>query len=532
MGPYAAEDVRCSTPSRSERVGRVLDIERLFVSGGETGRVMAAKDWSATTLGPAQGWSQSLCTSVGICLESRFPMIVMWGADLVYIYNDACIPHLGDKHPDAMGKTLHGVWPEVWDELRPLAAQVMSGDGATWSSNKRLLLRRHGYLEEAYFTFSFSPIREASDGGRIAGVLSTYQETTQQVIRARRLACHRELATTLARLRTQRSVCIRVPSVLGNYPEDIPYCLLLLWGRCPSLSAPRSIASSGLNGRRTVRAALVELENSGVLPRIINMTSLGGGQAVSELPSWGSVRLASGSQPPRTAVAVALRSRGSATTVGVLIVGISDLLALDQDYRDFIENIANQVSLSLMLARSYEAERIRAASAQRSSLHDALTGLPNRTSFFRKLSRALLRSDQKSGRVAVLFIDLDGFKAVNDALGHREGDHLLREVADRLRRTVRPSDTVARFAGDEFAILCEDISTIGAVEAVASRIVEALTLARSRDRFAVTASVGIALSGPELLDPEELLNAADLAMYAAKRQGRGRYLFYEESMRS
>lgn len=506
-------------------------MKTLFAVCGETGRVLAAKDWSSTTLDPPRDWSPSLRTAVCICLESRFPMIVMWGSELAYIYNDPCIPNLGDKHPAVMGMPLRWVWPEVWGELRPLAAQVMSGGGATWSANKRLLIRRHGYLEESYFTFSFSPLRDMSDGGRIAGVLSTYQETTREVIRSRRLACQRELTAALTRLRTQRSACIRASSVLKNHPEDIPYSIVLLWGRYPSLSTPQSVATSGLGGGQT-RRALAVLDRSGVLPEVVNETPLAGGRVVSGLPGWESVLLADGSPAPATAVAVALRNRTSAAPVGLLVVGVSDLLALDQDYRNFVETIAGEISLGLMLTRAREAERTRVASARRSSLRDALTGLPNRTSFLRNLGKALLRSQRGSGRVAVLFIDLDGFKAVNDTLGHRAGDDLLREVASRLRRTLRSADVVARFAGDEFAVLCEEITTMGAIETIARQVVEALMLAGSGDRPTVSASVGVALSGPGLVDPEELLNASDIAMYAAKRQGRGRYLLYEESMRS
>lgn len=494
------------------------------------GRVVAGKDWAKTSLGPAENWSSSLRTSVDICLESRFPMIVMWGPELAYVYNDACIPHLGDKHPDVLGLPLRLVWPEVWEELRPLASQVMSGGGATWSADKPLFLFRHGYLEEAYFTFSFSPIRDTSTGGCIAGLLSTYQETTQRVIHDRRIACQRELTATLTRLRRQKSICARAPALLGQHPEDIPYCLLLLWGSSPSLSAPQAIASSGLAGRRAVREALAELERRDILPQVIDATSLGGSWVLPDFPGCGSIRLASGSPTPRTAVAMTLKGRRSATPVGLLIAGVSDRLALDDDYRIFLETITDQISSSLALARVHEIERTRASSAKRSSLQDALTGLPNRTSFLMKLGRALLRSRRLSSRVAVLFVDLDGFKAVNDALGHRAGDNLLREAATRLRRTVRPGDTVARLAGDEFAVLCEDVASVDEVRGIANRIVETFTLAASRGRPAVTASVGAAVSAPELTDSEDLLHASDLAMYVAKRRGRNRYIIYERSM--
>ncbi|EFC85775.1 GGDEF domain-containing protein [Parafrankia sp. EUN1f] len=510
-----------------------MKIDALLAAGGAAGRAIAAKsDWESTALGPPGGWGTSLCTALFMCLESRFPMIVMWGSELAYIYNDACIPDLGDKHPDAMGRPFKSLWPEAWDEVGPLSAQVMSGGGSTWSVNKRLLIKRRGYLAETYFTFSFSPIRNISDYGRIAGLLSTYQETTQEVIRARRLACQRELTASLAGLRTQRSVGTHATAVLEKYPADIPFSVVFLWERYPLLSAPQSVTTGGLGGRQARRSFLAELHRCGVLPDIVDAVSTGRGRVIQQLPGWDSIRLAGGSPAPTTAVAVALRNRESSAPIGLFIAGVSDLIALDEDYRDFVEAIAGQISFGLMLARTREAERDRAASARHSSLHDALTGLPNRTSFLKNVGRALLQSQRGGGAVAVLFIDLDGFKAVNDTLGHRAGDDLLCEVASRLRRTTRPGDVVARFAGDEFAVLCVDVASIGSVEQIAGRAAEALALARSGGASAVTASVGVALSGPELLDPEDLLHAADIAMYAAKRQGGGRFLLYDDSMSS
>src|SRR5262245_26722691 len=110
----AADAVRPVSPG-GERSGHDLGMESLFAAGGAAGRAMAAKDWASTTLGPPREWSPSLRTAVCICLESQFSMIVMWGPELAYIYNDQCIPRLGEKHPAAMGMPLRQVWPEVWD---------------------------------------------------------------------------------------------------------------------------------------------------------------------------------------------------------------------------------------------------------------------------------------------------------------------------------------------------------------------------------------------------------------------------------
>ena len=163
------------------------------------------------------------------------------------------------------------------------------------------------------------------------------------------------------------------------------------------------------------------------------------------------------------------------------------------------------------------------------ALKDGLTRLPNRRLFHDRLGHALARSQRSRAVLAVLYIDLDGFKGVNDELGHAGGDHLLTMVAERLRAVVRPSDTAARLGGDEFAVLLEDV--IGEAEAsyVAERILSALAAPFTihGTEVAVGASIGIALYTEGEVD--ELLKNADAAMYAAKADGRGRCKVFDPS---
>ena len=193
---------------------------------------------------------------------------------------------------------------------------------------------------------------------------------------------------------------------------------------------------------------------------------------------------------------------------------------------DFVQSIANVLADALARQATEDETRHRA-------LHDALTGLPNRTLFLDRLEHALARLRRGKSLAAVMFLDLDRFKRVNDSLGHHAGDEILTAVAPRLKQALRATDTVARFGGDEFGILLEDIASEVAATQAAERI--AAVFARpfvlgSAEHF-VTASVGIALAhGGERAD--ELVRDADTAMYRAKEGGRARYELFDDELRA
>jgi diguanylate cyclase (GGDEF)-like protein/PAS domain S-box-containing protein len=169
---------------------------------------------------------------------------------------------------------------------------------------------------------------------------------------------------------------------------------------------------------------------------------------------------------------------------------------------------------------------------QQQAFHDRLTGLANRALFMDRLGHALTRLSRRDVSVAVLFLDLDNFKVVNDSLGHEAGDGLLVAVAHRMRQLLRSEDTVARLGGDEFTVLLEDITNPSLATRVAERLTEAFRspfTVEGQELF-VTASVGIALSATGKRTPQDVLRDADVAMYRAKAMGRGRYAVFEPSM--
>ena len=167
-----------------------------------------------------------------------------------------------------------------------------------------------------------------------------------------------------------------------------------------------------------------------------------------------------------------------------------------------------------------EHERLKEQLAHQ-ALHDSLTGLANKTLFRDRLEQAVARLQRNGHQIAVLFVDLDDFKNVNDTLGHWAGDALLVQLGERLTNQLRPADTVARLGGDEFAVLIEDLTEIGVAVNIAQRIIHALQVPTvvANNRLVLTASVGIAY-GDKHADTDELLRNADIAMYAAKAQGK------------
>jgi diguanylate cyclase (GGDEF)-like protein/PAS domain S-box-containing protein len=167
------------------------------------------------------------------------------------------------------------------------------------------------------------------------------------------------------------------------------------------------------------------------------------------------------------------------------------------------------------------------------TLHDGLTGLPNRALLLDRLAHALDRALRRESGVAVLFLDVDHFKAVNDTIGHAGGDALLREVALRLRATVRPEDTVARLGGDEFVICCEEITDPDAAVVMADRVREAFSVPFHPDGHEITVgtSIGVAIADADTESPESALRDADTAMYVAKARGRDRSVVYDDALR-
>src|SRR5581483_1282737 len=209
------------------------------------------------------------------------------------------------------------------------------------------------------------------------------------------------------------------------------------------------------------------------------------------------------------------------------------LNAVRQGAQDcLIKSELEPVLIRRALVRAIERKRTEAQLAHQ-ALHDQLTGLPNRALFLDRLSVALERSRRSGAPVAVLFLDFDNFKEINDSRGHAAGDHVLSTLGERLSGLLRPMDTVARFSGDEFTFLFESFTSEREVVLIADRICQAAGHPIEVDGtpLAVTVSVGIALVNDPTVAPDTIIREADATMYRAKDQGRSRFELFDEDSR-
>ena len=381
----AAKDAVISVIDHAPETGAAA----VLAGGGEMGALMRGLDWARTPLGPVDGWPQSLRTVASVCLSSRFPMLLLWGPELVMLYNDAYRPILGtSKHPAAMGQRGRQCWPEIWDLIGPMLEGVLATGQATWSDDQLLLLDRNGYVEECYFTFSYSPIRDETGG--VGGVFTAVTETTGRVLGERRLRTLRELASRMVEARGVEAVYATALATLATNAADLPFAALYL----PNAAgvAMRLAGSAGLdvglptiidesNSAAPIEAgvtwALAQVARTGQSAHVENLTArlvASRGTAESQHP---------GNQAPQHlvshgAMVLPVAQLGQQRPAALLVAGVSPRRTLDDDYRGFFELVAGQIANAIADARAYEEEHRRA---------EALAELDRaKTAFFSNIS--------------------------------------------------------------------------------------------------------------------------------------------------
>jgi signal transduction histidine kinase len=281
-------------------------------------------DWSSTPLGRIDEWPLSLLDAVSICLRSRFQLAIYWGPQLVLLYNDAERDVLGAMHPGALGRPAAEILSDMWDVVGPMLHGVMATGKATWSVDQALRFNRRGFLEEAFFTYSYSPI---PDGARVGGVLLVTFETTERVLAERRLRTLRELAAETAKAQSADEACSRGVGVLAGNRSDLPFALLFLTDGDGGF---RQCASTGVAS--AADPALWPLREVSLTRQARRVEDV-----ASRLPGERAAL-------PRAALVLPIAQPDKESARGCLVAGLSDFLAPDEAYRGFLHLVAGQIA--------------------------------------------------------------------------------------------------------------------------------------------------------------------------------------------
>jgi serine phosphatase RsbU (regulator of sigma subunit)/anti-sigma regulatory factor (Ser/Thr protein kinase) len=326
-----------------------------FDPSTELGRDYLAVDWAGTELGPLEGWSDSLRSTVQLMLSSQFSMWMGWGPQLTFFCNDAYRRDtLADKYPWALGRPAREVWSEVWDDVADRVDAVTVAGQSTWDEELQLYVQRRGYIEETYHTFSYSPVTEGDSS--IAGLLCVVSEVTEGVINARRITSLSDLSAGLAAAATERDVYAAAQARVGLNPTDFPFAAAyvieadgtsarLAWSCGLPPGRPATPEVVGLGAARNPWP----LDPSSAEVQVVDIADELLGDVA---PSPYGVR------PDRAAVAPI--SQPVTGTLGFLVVGASPHRALDEHYLGFIQLAAEQFGAALTRARALEIERDQA----------------------------------------------------------------------------------------------------------------------------------------------------------------------------
>ena len=337
-------------------------------------------DWSATPLGPRDTWPGLLRLVVDLCLDSDFPVQISWGPDLLVLYNQAYIPLLGaDKHPWALGKQASEVGPHLWPASEEHLREVMRTGRAYHSDDQQLIIDRHGYPEEAHFTFSLSAIRDVN--GIIVGLFNVITETTQHILYERRLQVLRRLgAMSITTDESLSSTCRAAVEVIGKNRKSVPFAAVYL-RELPN-QAPRRTAGYGFDEKAAASSELVEPTPSA--GPVLEVLKHGGTVLVSGLRDRYPGVFEPGPLGPLTpdqAFVLPVVMLGRREPIGVLIIGINPYWRPDEAYTAFAAMAARQLGVMITDAVSYQNERRR---------QQALEELDRvRTEFFQNVTHEL-----------------------------------------------------------------------------------------------------------------------------------------------
>ncbi|MBE9008870.1 response regulator [Pseudanabaenaceae cyanobacterium LEGE 13415] len=320
------------------------------MGGEEMGALMRSLDWSNTPFGAVEQWSQSLRSTISICLNSRFPIAIYWGKENLLLYNDAWKPILGDKHPWGLSRPAREVWSEIWETVGPEFEEVLTTGKGIFHRDGLLPMNRFGYIEECYFDYTFNPIQ--GEKGVVDGVLNIVAETTYRVLNDRRARLLREVASKTGIAKTAEKACEVMVSALQADPDDIPFTLLYLVDEqqarlCAGTTTAEHPIAIDLNATDDwLIAEVARTHEAKIIDHLVDR--------------FGEISGALWEEPIQKAMVLPIAATGQTKLAGVLVAGVSPRLELNENYQDFLTQVAGQISTAIANARAYEEERQRA----------------------------------------------------------------------------------------------------------------------------------------------------------------------------
>jgi PAS domain S-box-containing protein len=316
-------------------------------------------DWEATALGAVETWPQSLRDTLGIILNSKLPMMLWWGAELLQFYNDACCPLLRARHPAALGRPAAEIWDEVWHELGERARATATTGCSSWQEDHKIWLCNGEFCEEVYLTFSIGPVPDSARPSQCGGVLLTLHETTARVQDERTNRMLHDLSKRTSIAKAQGEAYQLATDVLAGNPDDFPFALLYqvdyktanarLVGRCGT------DRYGGLDGANQVPLSRQDTGAGWPLAEVFQSRRE---VMVDDLVArFGLLSEGTRAQGPSRALVLPLLRPGKVAPHGFLIAGISPHRRLDHRYRQMLRSTAEQVAGALANAHAYQVEQ-------------------------------------------------------------------------------------------------------------------------------------------------------------------------------
>ena len=322
-----------------------------IIGNGEMADLIRAFDWKHTSLGPMDAWPDTLVTTVNMLLASRHPMFLWWGPELIQFYNDGYRPSIrADKHPSAVGQRGAECWPEIWSIIGPQIESVMNEGRSTWHTNQLVPINRDGKLEEVYWTYSYSPVRD--NEGVVRGTLVVCSETTEQVLSDRRLktllavSARERSEIQLSQSQSLLSFAQEIVATLGSDSTDIPFAVL--YEASGAEARCLGATSAAQDSAEALSLALIDLARAQTPGVLENLRERVGELICKPWP-----------EPVTRAYVLPLAMPASSMSA-TLVFGISPLLPFDAGYVTFFQVVGTRIA-GLLQGEMQRIELARAA---------------------------------------------------------------------------------------------------------------------------------------------------------------------------